>query len=70
MKKTPKSKNEKFKKLVQVLDELRADGSSAGKTLAQIKAALKRSFDLRADIEALLTQLTDNQNQRNTADDA
>ncbi|MBD0369309.1 MAG: hypothetical protein ICV60_00535 [Pyrinomonadaceae bacterium] len=66
---SPKRNVEKLNKLVTALETLAPDKSFGGMTLAQFKARIQPSYDIRAQIETLDTQLSAAKAARRVADE-
>ncbi len=64
----PKSILEKINRVVSGWETLAPDKSFGGMTLAQLKAALKPSFDTRDELRALENQVQSKQSERDNAD--
>lgn len=70
MNSNPGAVGTQIENLVNGLTEHAPDGTFAGKTLAQIKAAVKPSLDARAKVTDLEQQLAAARVERNNADPA
>ncbi|MEA2174914.1 MAG: hypothetical protein QOD00_2506 [Blastocatellia bacterium] len=64
----PKSTLEKLNRVVSGWETLAPDKSFGGMTLAQLKTALKPSFDTRDQLRALENQIQSKQAERDNAD--
>lgn len=64
----PKSTMEKLQSVINGWETLAPDKSFGGMTLAQLKAALKPSFDTREELRALESQTQSKQIERDAAD--
>lgn len=65
----PKSTLDKINRVIGGWEALAPDKSFGGMTLAQLKAAVKPSFDARDELRALETQVQSKQVERDNADD-
>ncbi len=65
----PKSTLEKLNLVISGWETLAADKSFAGMTLAQLKTAVKPSFDTRDQLRALENQVQSKQSERDNADE-
>lgn len=66
---TPKSNVEKLRRALDGWEQIAPTKTFAGMTLAQFKAAIAPSLDLRQEIEETNTRLKSLQAQRDQADD-
>jgi hypothetical protein len=64
----PKSTLEKLNRVISGWETLAPDKSFGGMTLAQLKTALKPSFDTRDQLRALENQVQSKQAERDNAD--
>lgn len=64
----PKSTMEKLQTIINGWEALAPDKSFGGMTLAQLKAALKPSFDTREELRTLESQAQSKQIERDAAD--